>query len=263
MPTNAVPTNAVPTNGMSANDSAVNDTTHIGTNGNGASAYSISDYGAPADTTDGDTESRDNDDSESPAAAANGAASLSQDLPPTHDAMTNDLSEGTPSAQPAKPTLSETNGTYSESAPSSESDDAPPWDDPAPFNGTNGAVATTETNGTNGHTPQNDNDESDGASVLPSRPVEADTPTPAEAGQRLLLRLTEGEPEHDRRMLQILSSILMDYQGECEVTLEIATAGYIVEMDWPAVRVHANEELIARLKTEALGAAGEARLIEI
>ncbi len=264
--------NGMSTNGVSANDSTVNDATQTGTNGNGAFAYGTSDYDAPADATAGETESRDNDEPEAQAAAANGTTSLSQDWQPSHDAVTNDLPEGTPSVQPANPTVSETNGTYSESAPSSESDDAPPWDEPAPTNGiseTNGAGSTTDstnvTNGTNGNTPQNGNGATNGsgASGLPSRPVEASTPTPAEAGQRLLLRLTEGEPEHDRRMLQILSSILMDYQGECEVTLEIATAGHIVEMDWPAVRVRANDELIARLNNEALGTAGEARLMEI
>ena len=254
--------NGIPTNGMSANDSAVNDAAHIGANGNGSFANGASDYGAPADTTAGETESRDNDEPEAQAAAANGATSLPQAPPPAYDATPNDLPESAPSAQPASPTVSETNGTYGESAPSSEPDDAPPWDEPVPTNGISG---TGGTNVTNGYAPQNGNGAIDGsgASGLPSRPVEAGAQPSIEAAQRLLLRLIEGEPEHDRRMLQILSSILMDYQGECEVTLEITTAGHIVEMDWPAVRVHANDELIARLNAEALGAAGEARLVEI
>ena len=266
--------NGASSNGMSANDSAGKDAAHIGANGNGAFANGASDYGAPADTTAGETEPE-------AQAAANGATSLPQTPLPAYDATPNDLPESAPSAQPASPTVSETNGTYGESAPSSElddaPDDAPPWDEPAPPNGineisetngaggaTNGTNVTNGANGTNGYTPQNGNGATDGngTSGLPSRPVDAGAQPSVEAAQRLLLRLIEGEPEHDRRMLQILSSILMDYQGECEVTLEITTAGHIVEMDWPAVRVHANDELIARLNTEALGAAGEARLVE-
>ena len=73
--------------------------------------------------------------------------------------------------------------------------------------------------------------------ALPSSPVIGDASTPAEASRRLLLRLIEGDPEHDKRMLYDLRSILMDYRGDSEVTLEIATSGQIVEMEWPAVRV--------------------------
>ena len=53
----------------------------------------------------------------------------------------------------------------------------------------------------------------------------------------------------------------MDYRGDCEVTLEITTAGHIVEMEWPAVRVAAGTELIERLNGEVLGEFGEAYLV--
>ena len=118
-----------------------------------------------------------------------------------------------------------------------------------PVNGTN--------NGANGHAKSNGN----GATALPSSPVIGDASTPLEASRRLLLRLIEGEPEHDKRMLYDLRSILMDYRGDSEVTLEIATSGQIVEMEWPAVRVLAGDELIDRLNNEVLGSSGEAHLV--
>ena len=127
---------------------------------------------------------------------------------------------------------------------------------------TESEVPKTPVNGTNGHAHQNGN----GISALPSSPVNAspvngNAVAHAEETQRLLLRLTEGDPEHDKRMLYDLRSVLMDYRGESEVTLEIATAGRIVEMEWPAVRVLAGDELLYRLNSEVLGASGEASLV--
>ena len=53
----------------------------------------------------------------------------------------------------------------------------------------------------------------------------------------------------------------MDYRGECEVALEISTAGHVVEMEWPAVRVLAGDELVERLNNEVLGKSGNARMV--
>ena len=78
---------------------------------------------------------------------------------------------------------------------------------------------------------------------------------------RLLLRIIEGDPEHDKRMLYDVRSLLMEYRGDCEVTLEITTAGHIVEMEWPAVRVSSGTELVERLNREVLGEFGEAQLV--
>ena len=111
--------------------------------------------------------------------------------------------------------------------------------------------------GTNGHAKQNGN----GASSLPSSPMNPNASAQADEIHRLLLRLIEGEPEHDKRMLYDVRSLLMDYRGDCEVTLEITTAGHIVEMEWPAVRVTSGTELVERLNSEVLGESGEAQLV--
>ena len=111
--------------------------------------------------------------------------------------------------------------------------------------------------GTNGHAKQNGN----GASSLPSSPMNPNSSAQADESLRLLLRLIEGEPEHDKRMLYDVRSLLMDYRGDCEVTLEITTAGHIVEMEWPAVRVTSGTELVDRLNSEVLGESGEAQLV--
>ncbi len=104
--------------------------------------------------------------------------------------------------------------------------------------------------------PQNGN----GANSLPSTPVTGGSTASGDQDVRLVLRLIESEPEHDKRMLYDVRTLLMDYRGECEVTLEIATGGQIVEMDWPAVRVAAGEELVERLNSEVLRTGGEASL---
>ena len=116
--------------------------------------------------------------------------------------------------------------------------------------------------GTNGHARQNGN----GASSLPSSPMNANSSNANSSAQadefhRLLLRIIEGEPERDKRMLYDVRSLLMEYRGDCEVTLEIATAGHIVEMEWPAVRVSSGTELVERLNSEVLGEFGEAQLV--
>ena len=116
--------------------------------------------------------------------------------------------------------------------------------------------------GTNGHARQNGN----GASSLPSSPMNANSSNANSSAQayeihRLLLRIIEGEPEHDKRMLYDVRSLLMEYRGDCEVTLEITTAGHIVEMEWPAVRVSSGTELVERLNSEVLGEFGEAQLV--
>ena len=179
--------------------------------------------------------------------------------------------------------VAEASNEYTGDAPDGEVD-VPPWDDPALCSisadaDENDDVEEGSTNlqedkltesealkapynGTNGHAQRNGN----GINSLPSSPVDVSTANgnpvaSAEETQRLLLRLTEGDPEHDKRMLYDLRSVLMDYRGESEVTLEIITAGHIVEMEWPAVRVLAGDELLYRLNSEVLGASGEACLV--
>ena len=182
--------------------------------------------------------------------------------------------EGAPAVNGA---VAETPGSYQGGTPDDHSD-APPWTEPEERPVTEATdsnekaveedhleeektsvarLPQSAVGGPNGHDRSNGN----GASSLPSSPVNGSALDSAQGNQRLVLRLTEGEPEHDKRMLYDLRSLLMEYRGECEVTLEIATAGHVVEMEWPAVRVDTEGELLARLNGEVLGQSGEAQLV--
>ena len=173
--------------------------------------------------------------------------------------------------------VAETSNAYNRDAPDGQID-VPPWDEPVEGSisvdtnenddveedsnlqeekPTESEVAKLPFNGTNGHAHQNGN----GINALPSSPVNANPVASAQENPRLLLRLKEGDPEHDKRMLYDVRTVLMDYRGESEVSLEISTAGRIVEMEWPAVRVLAGDELLYRLNSEVLGASGEASLV--
>ena len=208
---------------------------------------------------------------DSPPAPVNGAT------PDRHESeATVTVPEEAPAVGKGNAAVAETVGSYGGDAAAGSSE-TPPWDDPAggalpdatteiiheeeddhlqEESSTESKLPETPVNGTNGHVQQN------GKSVtaLPSSPVNRDSETQATESQRLLLRLIEGDPEHDNRLLVDLRSILMDYRGECEVALEISTAGHIVEMEWPAVRVLAGDELVERLNNEVLRSSGEAHL---
>jgi len=96
---------------------------------------------------------------------------------------------------------------------------------PAPFatngapNGssTNGGVATTNSNGNRSH-------------------------------RRLKLKIRETENSmDDRRLLEDISRLLLDHQGDDEVSLEIASNGQVFTMDWTVVRVRITPELESML----------------
>ncbi len=75
---------------------------------------------------------------------------------------------------------------------------------------------------------------------------------------RLKLRLNEtDEPSSDHMLLEDVSKLLLDYKGDDEVSLEIASGGRVVTMEWSLVRVNACPELEARLR-ELMGSAGQA-----
>ncbi len=198
--------------------------------------------------------------------------------PDRHESeATATMPEEAPAVGNGSAAVAETVGSYGGDA-SADISESPPWDDPAEDalsdattdiiheegddhlqeeSSTESKLPETPVNGTNGHVQQN------GKSVtaLPSSPVNGNSDTQASENQRLLLHLIEGDPEHDKRLLVDLRSILMDYRGECEVALEISTAGHVVEMEWPAVRVLAGDELIERLNNEILGSSGRAALV--
>ena len=166
----------------------------------------------------------------SPAAYAPDTAAPAAEPPHTngsaahHPAEPSQAAEPPPAADPAKSALPQT--TVSAPAADANSNGA---------NGTNGAsLPSSEVNG-NGSAHSNG---------------------PA---HHLTLRLRETSPDRDRRLLFDVKNLLMDYSGECEVILEIATAGHIIVMDWPMVKVDAGPILVERLQ-QLIGASGEARI---
>ena len=76
----------------------------------------------------------------------------------------------------------------------------------------------------------------------------------------LNLRIQETEtPQDDQDLLEDLSRLLLEYGGQDDVSLEIATQGRIISMEWPLVRVDASPELERRLQ-ELLGPRGRANI---
>ena len=96
-----------------------------------------------------------------------------------------------------------------------------------------------------------------GAAALSPSGTNGSASASSDAGHRLLLRLRESEPDHDKRMLLDVKSVLMEHRGDHEVALEIATGGRIIMMDWPLVRVDMGAELVERLQG-LLGKSGDA-----
>lgn len=127
---------------------------------------------------------------------------------------------------------------------------------------------------TNGHTNGNGNGHSNGngdgpslqevpqiaesnsepyvSSALPSSEIKRNI------SHRLKLRIRESEqPDNDKYLLMDVKNLLMEYQGQDEVNLEIAAEGKIILMEWPMVRVNACTELEQRLQN-LLGELGHA-----
>ena len=88
---------------------------------------------------------------------------------------------------------------------------------------------------------------------------DAGTVTIAQNASRYLkLRIQETEtPTDDQNLLEDVSRLLLEYRGEDDVNLEIASQGRIISMEWPLVRVDASPELERRLQ-ELLGLQGRA-----
>ena len=181
--------------------------------------------------------------------AVQGSAAVAESAGSYGDQAPYGSPEPTPMDEPAKGSLSDDTTEISH-----EEEDNHLQEDNS---STESKLPETAVNGTNGHVRQNGNS----ANPLPSSPVNGNSDTQVSENRRLLLHLIEGDPEHDKRLLVDLRSILMDYRGECEVALEISTAGHVVEMEWPAVRVLAGDELVERLNNEVLGLSGRAALV--
>ena len=77
------------------------------------------------------------------------------------------------------------------------------------------------------------------------------------------MRIQETDrPSDDQMLLEDMRRVLLDYRGEDEVELEIATDGRIVTMGWPLVRVNACSELEHRLR-DLLGQAGTVSVSDV
>ena len=99
-----------------------------------------------------------------------------------------------------------------------------------------------KTNGANGSSDKQTADQATGATNGATR--------------RLNLRLKEtDQPEQDNYLMEDVKRLLLEYRGNDEVNLEIATNGRVVTLEWPLVRVDACAELEQQLG-EMLGSSG-------
>ena len=73
----------------------------------------------------------------------------------------------------------------------------------------------------------------------------------------MVIRLREREDaDGDRETLDDIKTTLLEHQGEEEVTLEIATQGRLITMDWPMLKVRISDDLKRALR-EYVGESGE------
>ena len=186
-------------------------------------------------------------------ATAYPSVSDTPDLPKVADASAAAYTP-TPAAPAAEPPRTNGSAAHPPSEPSQAAADAAdtlPAADPAksalPQTTVGAAAVDANANGANG-------------TVLPSSEVNGNGSAHSNGPvNHLTLRLRETSPDRDRRLLFDVKNLLMDYSGECEVILEIATAGHIVVMDWPMVKVDAGPILVERLQ-QLIGASGEAHI---
>ena len=180
-------------------------------------------------------------------------ASNTPNLPKVADASAAAYTP-TPAAPAAEPPHTNGSAAHPPSEPSqaaANAADTLPAADPAksalPQTTVSAPAVDANANGANG-------------TVLPSSEVNGNGSAHSNGpANHLTLRLRETSPDRDRRLLFDVKNLLMDYSGECEVILEIATAGHIVVMDWPMVKVDAGPILVERLQ-QLIGASGEAHI---
>ena len=80
--------------------------------------------------------------------------------------------------------------------------------------------------------------------------------------KRLDLRLRESDrPDEDIHLLEDVRGLLLEHQGEDEVSLEVAIDGSIVKLEWSLLRVRACPELQEALQ-RMLGDAGDVSVVE-
>jgi hypothetical protein len=121
---------------------------------------------------------------------------------------------------------------------------------PAAVVGDEGGVAGSQTqHGVREIAPSPDGAGNDGSIDLPRLATSGEP-------RQLRLRIKETErPAEDRRVLDDIRRLLLEYRGDDEVSLEIQVDGRIVMLEWPAVKVHICAELRSGLH-EILGPSG-------
>ena len=99
---------------------------------------------------------------------------------------------------------------------------------------TNSDISSKQSLNTVGLAPRNSEHEPNPVNGYPSK--------------KLNIRLDEtGQLVSDRILLEDVLRILMEYLGEDQVQLEIASKGKVVTLEWPNIRIHASEELEKQL----------------
>ena len=178
---------------------------------------------------------------------------------------TNGIAE--PEPDYAAPPAAETKPAHMNgSAPKPSVDNAA--EQPSPNLPSTPTTPPSDATTTNGNSATNGNGATASAPTsLPSRKVNGNgsdnglpvaPPAAPVATGNLTLRLRETTPAEDGRMLQDVKSMLMEHAGDCEVTLEIATRGHIVMMEWPMVRVDARPDLVEQLQRLLQASGGDA-----
>jgi hypothetical protein len=101
--------------------------------------------------------------------------------------------------------------------------------------------------------------EAGAAHIVPETPT-ADGDDPS--SRRLRLRIREsGQSGDDQRLLEEVSSLLLENRGNDEVNLEIAVDGHIVTLEWPLARVSISSTLEEEMR-RLLGSAGSVTVEE-
>jgi len=117
----------------------------------------------------------------------------------------------------------------------------------------NGSAAST--NGA-AHQERNGGTASNGASKTSDV---AKAPAPP---KQLVIRVKEGaDADKDRGIMDDLKRMLLEHQGDDEISLEIAVDGRLITMEWQMLKVRISEELERELKG-VLGESGQARVRE-
>jgi DNA polymerase-3 subunit alpha len=191
-----------------------------------------------------------------------------------------DLSDGTDDAASGQPATPEAAAREKEAPVSLEAAAVPQTKEkshPSEPVSANGAGGEGSSDGQLAYTPQtsnhthtgatggvlNDGPPTDGYEVSEAAANMNGPPSGPPGPRRLVVTIKEsGVPQDDIYLLDEVKRLLMEHQGQDEVSLEILTGGRIVTLEWPVVRADVGPELQVGLR-EVLGSAGHAQVTEL